>query len=98
MFVRSLLVILLLASAFPARGQDEANRPNANWPGYREGDYVTSDYKFASGQSLPEVRLHYRTIGTAKRNAAGAVCELARRSPAGIKAIVCIDKPPVTVQ
>ena len=73
MFVRSLIVIGLLAFAFPALGQDEANKPNTNWPGYREGDYVVHDYKFVSGESLSEVKLHYRTIGTAKQNAAGQV-------------------------
>ena len=40
MFVRTLIVIVLLASASPALAQDEANEPNINWPGYREGDYV----------------------------------------------------------
>jgi len=73
MFVRTLIVIVLLASAFPAFAQDEANKPNTNWPGYREGDYVVHDYKFVSGESLSEVKLHYRTIGTAKQNAAGQV-------------------------
>src|ERR1700733_3898348 len=73
MFVRTLIVIVLLASAFPAFGQDEANKPNINWPGYREDDYVVRDYKFVSGESLPEVNLHYRTIGTAKQNSAGEV-------------------------
>ena len=71
MFVRTLVVIVLLASASPALAQDEANEPNINWPGYREGDYVVHEYKFVSGESLPEVKLHYRTIGTAKKNAAG---------------------------
>ena len=70
---RTLSVIVLLAAAFPALGQDETNKPNTNWPGYREGDYVIHDYKFVSGESLPEVKLHYRTIGTAKQNAAGEV-------------------------
>ena len=55
MFVRTLIVIVLLASASPALAQDEANEPNINWPGYREGDYVVHDYKFVSGESLPEV-------------------------------------------
>jgi hypothetical protein len=71
MFVRTLIVIVLLACASPALAQDEANAPNINWPGHREGDYVVHDYKFVSGESLPEVKLHYRTIGTAKKNAAG---------------------------
>ena len=43
------------------------------WPAYQEGDYVVNNYKFASGENLPEVKLHYRTIGTAKKNEAGEV-------------------------
>jgi homoserine O-acetyltransferase len=43
------------------------------WPNYREGDFVIRDYKFASGESLPELRLHYRTLGTARRDAAGRI-------------------------
>src|SRR5271163_2270700 len=71
MFVRILIVIVLLASASPALAQEATKRPNTNWPGYQEDDYIISNYKFVSGESLPEVKLHYRTIGTAKKNAAG---------------------------
>ena len=46
---------------------------NANWPNYQEGDFVIADYKFASGESLPQLKLHYRTLGTAQRNAAGEI-------------------------
>ena len=53
MSVRTLIVIFLLAAAFPALAQEEANKPNTNWPGYQEGDYVVSNYKFASGENLP---------------------------------------------
>ena len=73
MSVRALIVTVLLAAAFPALAQETANKPNTNWPGYQEGDYTVSNYKFASGETMPEVKLHYRTIGTAKRNAAGQV-------------------------
>jgi len=38
-----------------------------------EGDFVTHDFKFSDGQSLPEVRLHYTTIGTPQRDAGGRV-------------------------
>ena len=30
----------------------------------QEGDYVIRNYRFASGETLPEVRLHFRTMGT----------------------------------
>src|ERR1700721_2794036 len=69
MSVRALIVTMLLAAAVPALGQETAT----NWPGYQEGDYAVSNYKFTSGETMPEVKLHYRTIGTAKRNAAGLV-------------------------
>jgi homoserine O-acetyltransferase len=39
----------------------------------KEGDYVARDFKFSDGQSLPEVRLHYTTIGTPQRDANGRV-------------------------
>jgi homoserine O-acetyltransferase len=73
MSVRALIVIVLLAAALPALAQETAKEPTTNWPGYQEGDYVVSNYKFTSGENLPEVKLHYRTIGTAKRNAEGQV-------------------------
>ena len=47
--------------------------PAASWPNYREGDFVIRDYVFASGESLPELRLHYRTIGVARRDAGGKI-------------------------
>ena len=68
MSVRALLTAALLAAALPALGQE-----SKTWSGYQEGDYVIANYKFTDGQTLPEVKIHYRTIGTAKRNAAGEV-------------------------
>ena len=35
----------------------------AEYPAPREGTYVAKDFKFHTGEVLPEVRLHYRTIG-----------------------------------
>ena len=35
------------------------------WPNYQEADFVIKNYLFASGESLPELRLHYREIGRA---------------------------------
>ena len=69
MSVRSLIVTVLTAAALPALAQEAANKPNTNWPGDQEGDYIIRNYKFGSGESSPEVKLHYRTIGTARRNA-----------------------------
>jgi homoserine O-acetyltransferase len=38
-----------------------------------EGDYVIRDFHFASGESLPELRLHYATLGQPKRDTHGRV-------------------------
>ncbi len=43
------------------------------WPNQREGDVVLKDYVFASGETLPELKLHYTTLGTPHRNAAGEI-------------------------
>jgi homoserine O-acetyltransferase len=37
------------------------------------GDHTIKDFAFTGGEKLPEVRLHYVTLGTAKRDAAGRV-------------------------
>ncbi|MDO8349227.1 MAG: alpha/beta fold hydrolase [Planctomycetota bacterium] len=41
------------------------------WPAPVEGDFVTRDFRFGTGEVLPELRLHYRTIGTLVRDAQG---------------------------
>ena len=37
------------------------------------GDFKIKNFKFTSGESLPEVNVHYTTYGTARRDAAGHV-------------------------
>src|ERR1700676_835773 len=39
----------------------------------KEGDFIAHDFKFSDGQVLPEVRLHYTTLGTPHRDASGRV-------------------------
>jgi homoserine O-acetyltransferase len=36
-------------------------------------DYVIRDFKFRSGESLPELKIHYYTLGTPRTDAAGKV-------------------------
>jgi homoserine O-acetyltransferase len=38
-----------------------------------EGDFVARDFRFSSGEILPSLNLHYRTIGTPRRDASGVV-------------------------
>jgi homoserine O-acetyltransferase len=35
----------------------------AEMPPATEGDFVLRDFRFASGESLPELKLHYATMG-----------------------------------
>ena len=45
----------------------------AQVPALVEGNFVLRDFRFTSGESLPELRIHYRTLGTPRRDAAGTV-------------------------
>ena len=45
----------------------------AEYPAPVEGDFVLKDFAFRSGGTLPELRIHYRTLGTPRRDAAGVV-------------------------
>jgi homoserine O-acetyltransferase len=43
----------------------------ADYPAPTEGDYTIRNFKFTSGETLPELRLHYRTLGRPQRDAQG---------------------------
>jgi homoserine O-acetyltransferase len=45
----------------------------ASYPHQKEGDFVLRDFKFQSGETLPEMRIHYVTLGTPQRDAQGHV-------------------------
>jgi homoserine O-acetyltransferase len=65
-----ILAALLCCAAVYASAQQ--NAPLTAVPP-KEGDFIARDFKFSDGQSLPEVRLHYTTIGTPQRDASGRV-------------------------
>jgi homoserine O-acetyltransferase len=72
MYLRSrrALLWLVFLLAFPAqipRAQQAAGLAP------REGDFIIHDFHFKSGETLPELRLHYMTIGQAARDAQGRV-------------------------
>lgn len=45
----------------------------AQYPTPVESDFVISNFQFRSGETLPQLRLHYRTVGRPERNAQGVV-------------------------
>jgi homoserine O-acetyltransferase len=45
----------------------------ATYPAPTEADYVIKNFKFTSGETLPELRIHYRTLGKPLKDARGIV-------------------------
>ena len=43
----------------------------AEYPAPTEGAFTLKDFRFASGETLPELRIHYRTVGKLKKDAKG---------------------------
>jgi homoserine O-acetyltransferase len=59
------LVVVLVASPIVLHA--------AEYPPPTEGDYVIRDFKFASGETMPELKVHYRTIGKPVKDGKGVV-------------------------
>lgn len=55
--MRALLLLLSLSTTALAQG--------------RQGDFIVRDFRFTTGESLPEVKLHYTTLGTPRKDARG---------------------------
>jgi len=68
--VRTLLcnLFLLVISSLALLAQQSAGLPPSE-----EGDYIARDFHFKSGETLPELRLHYTTLGKPQRDASGKV-------------------------
>ena len=46
---------------------------DVSWPNLRESDFILKAFRFLNGQTLPELRQHFITLGTPRRNAAGEI-------------------------
>jgi len=67
---------IMARRAQPAAGQPAAGQPAAGQPAAAvgtEGDFVMRDFRFTDGSVLPELRIHYTTLGRPRRDAAGTV-------------------------
>jgi homoserine O-acetyltransferase len=56
------LLVAVVAGAQPAA-----------YPPAVDGDFIARDFVFTSGERLPEVKMHYRTVGTPRKDADGVV-------------------------
>jgi homoserine O-acetyltransferase/O-succinyltransferase len=45
----------------------------ADYPAPTEGDHTIPNFKFVSGEALPELKLHYKTLGNIEKDAQGKV-------------------------
>src|SRR5262249_7405917 len=67
---RALATALAFASTSAVFAQAPAT---AQWPNQKEGDFVIRDFRFKSGETLQVLNIHYTTLGTPQRNAAGDI-------------------------
>ena len=65
------VLLALQPGAAPAEAPAEARA--ASYPPPVEGDFVIRDFHFTSGESLPQLRIHYRTFGKPRADAHGVV-------------------------
>jgi homoserine O-acetyltransferase len=56
-FVSIVSVVVLLAAVLPCSAEA------ADYPTPRTGDWIVRDFRFHTGDVLPELRLHYTTVG-----------------------------------
>jgi homoserine O-acetyltransferase/O-succinyltransferase len=63
---RIIRIFVILLSALVASIASAADYPTPT-----EGDFTIRDFKFASGEILPELRIHYRTLGKPEKDALG---------------------------
>jgi homoserine O-acetyltransferase len=71
---RLTVVLELLALAFALTSSPRTTLAAApDWPGIAQADAVLHDFRFANGERSPELRLHYRTLGTPHRDASGVI-------------------------
>ncbi|MDQ3417910.1 MAG: alpha/beta fold hydrolase [Acidobacteriota bacterium] len=63
-----MLLAALTLTVLLSQGQ-----PPPSAPAVVEADFVVKDFTFTSGEKLPELRIHYRTLGAPRKDAAGVV-------------------------
>jgi len=78
----SALAVVLATTAAPARNAAAAKSKPAAKPAAtpapppmrpREGDFVLRDFKFRSGESLTELKIHYLALGRPLRDSSGSI-------------------------
>ena len=77
-YLTTALLALAMAPLWPPRprpclpSQTRRRRPPQKWP-IKDNTYVIKNFKFGTGETLPELKLEYITLGQPHRNAEGHV-------------------------
>jgi homoserine O-acetyltransferase len=61
--MRSLILLAIAASSLAAQGTAP--------PMGKQGDYIAKNFRFSTGDVLPEVKIHYTTLGAPRKDARG---------------------------
>jgi homoserine O-acetyltransferase len=69
---RALLLFALIVAPLVLSAHCQTTATPGKWP-TKNGTVVLKDFKFGSGETLPELKLHYLTLGEPHRNAVGHV-------------------------
>jgi homoserine O-acetyltransferase/O-succinyltransferase len=64
-------IMLLLATTAAPVGAQGAGAARPAQPQVAQGNYLIRNFRFDDGETLPELRLHYRTLGRLRTDAAG---------------------------
>jgi homoserine O-acetyltransferase/O-succinyltransferase len=67
------LLKLILDGRSAARSSTAAAPQPPSRPAPVEADFTAANFRFGTGETLPSLKLHYRTLGTPQRDASGIV-------------------------
>jgi homoserine O-acetyltransferase len=68
-----LSLAILCISVLSMSGLLQAQAAPPSYPNQKEADFTIKNFKFQSGEVLPELKLHYTTVGTPHKNAQGEI-------------------------
>jgi len=71
----SLLLLCVVTQAAVAQGNANRAQGSAqpNYPQSAQNDFLIRDFRFKSGETLPDLKLHFTTVGTPQRDGQGVV-------------------------
>lgn len=66
-----LIVISVLTFSLQTAHAQQPEHTAVTWPAPQEGDFIAHNFTFKSGEKLPELRIHYATLGKPQKDGSG---------------------------